>query len=61
MTRPDLSQGYDGWQILYPHVPNEGEGKAWEWAQDYPGLQEMKTSPREETGAAGVPKGICVL
>ncbi|XP_047397846.1 protein 4.2 [Sciurus carolinensis] len=25
MTRPDLPQGYDGWQILNPHVPNEGE------------------------------------
>nr|XP_020013019.1 erythrocyte membrane protein band 4.2 isoform X3 [Castor canadensis] len=26
MTRPDLSQGYNGWQVLYPRAPSGGGG-----------------------------------
>lgn len=63
MTRPALSQGYDGWQILHPSSPSGGGGKAWGGPRttlSYTELHGLKEPLREETGAADSPKGVCI-
>lgn len=61
MNRPDLSRGYDGWQILHPRAPNGVGGKAQGWAQDQSGLQELKGLLAKDLGAAYGPESVFIL